>query len=162
MNIDECLNKTQAWYILWVTIMNQSQDAKEVSENTLKLIKRLGNPDKYCQLKYEEIWISMNSKKKLHRFPNKMSLLIYESCQNVHESFSGDPRQIFFGTYTNVFENLCKFKGIGTHKAGICCELFRCFKTNVVNENYLGNLGCNISENVFLDEINIIRSLNQL
>ena len=41
MNQKKILNVDQSYFLLWVTIMNQSQKSKIVIQNTLELMKRL-------------------------------------------------------------------------------------------------------------------------
>ena len=70
------MNNNQSLYLLWATILNQSQSAETVLENTFELFKRLNllsDFDKeYKTLDYEKIEKNMATKPCLHRFPRNM------------------------------------------------------------------------------------------
>lgn len=73
------MNNRQSLYLLWATILNQSQSAETVLKNTFELFKRLNllsNFDKeYKNLNYENIEKGISTKPCLHRFPRNMSIL---------------------------------------------------------------------------------------
>ena len=77
------MNNNQSLYLLWATILNQSQSAETVLENTFELFKRLNllsDFDKeYKTLDYEKIEKNMATKPCLHRFPRNMSMNIWDS-----------------------------------------------------------------------------------
>lgn len=81
------MNNRQSLYLLWATILNQSQSAEKVLKNTFELFKRLNllsNFDKeYKNINYENIEKGMSTKPCLHRFPRNMSVNIWDSvCIN--------------------------------------------------------------------------------
>lgn len=99
-NLIEKLSEQQMLYLLWVTIMNQSQKSSEVIKNVKLLIERIGNKE-YNNLTYNEIACIINSTPKLHRFPNMMSKYIYDSILTINN--------VFLGNIKNVFSYECRF-----------------------------------------------------
>lgn len=93
------MNDKQSLYLLWATILNQSQSAEVVLKNTFELFKRLNfisdfNKE-YKNINYEKIEKSMITKPCLHRFPRNMSMNIWDSLYLINEKYDGKPRKIF-------------------------------------------------------------------
>ena len=114
------LNKMQSIFLIWSTILNQSQSALTVFDNTYELLHKLGITDQfdliYTSLSYDKIYTFMTEGKSLHRFPRKMSNYLYSSIQLINTSFNGNPQKVFEKN-TNIRKNLMLFQGIGDHKA---------------------------------------------
>lgn len=77
------MNDLQSLYLLWATILNQSQSAEQVLLNTIELFNRLGIKknftDGFESLNYEKIEKAMMMKPCLHRFPKNMSINLASS-----------------------------------------------------------------------------------
>lgn len=153
-NLIEKLSEQQMLYLLWVTIMNQSQKSSEVIKNVKLLIERIGNKE-YNNLTYNEIACIINSTPKLHRFPNMMSKYIYDSILTINNVFLGNIKNVF--SYETVYNNLLIFKGISEHKAEMCLGVIYCLVNNCIELGIFR--GCNLSEEVLMDELDIINSL---
>ncbi len=114
------MNNRQALYLLWATILNQSQKAMQVLLNTKELMNRLSLindfENAYSLLTYEKIENAILLKPVLHRFPKNMSIYLYSSIVNVLENYS-NVKDIFEGDNETVKQRLCSFAGIGKHKA---------------------------------------------
>lgn len=86
------MNNKQSLYLLWATILNQSQSAETVLENTFELFRRLNlfsNFDKeYKNLDYEKIEKNVATKPCLHRFPKNMSINIWYSVCTINEKYN--------------------------------------------------------------------------
>lgn len=78
------LNSYQAICLIWITILNQSQRAELVIANMDKLLNRLKiiNPN-ILELTFNEIYEGMTRPTKLHRFPRKMSLYLYNALEKI-------------------------------------------------------------------------------
>ena len=137
------MNNNQSLYLLWATILNQSQSAETVLENTFELFKRLNllsDFDKeYKTLDYEKIEKNMATKPCLHRFPRNMSMNIWDSVCMINEKYESSPKKLFtnFNEIDDVKDRLMEFRGIGEHKADTAI---------IVLGIYTGNNGLN---NVF-------------
>ncbi len=143
------------YFLLWVTILNQSQVASQVVKNTKKLIDRIGEKRIYSDLTFHEIFELMNTPPKLHRFPRKMADYIYDSLWIINNSFNGDIGLVFEGG--DIKKNLMAFKGISTHKAEMCLGLLYCIEHRCFDMQRFR--GCKVSESVLFDEIEVINSL---
>ena len=89
------MNDLQSLYLLWATILNQSQSAEQVLLNTIELFDRLGlkknfNED-FKSLNYEKIKKAMMMKPCLHRFPKNISINLASSIYLINELYDGCP-----------------------------------------------------------------------
>ncbi len=130
------MNNRQSLYLLWATILNQSQSAETVLENTFELFRRLNlfsNFDKeYKNLDYEKIEKNIATKPCLHRFPKNMSINIWYSVCTINEKYKGSPKEIFRNiNEVNILKNrLMEFRGIGEHKADTAIIIFKTYTGN--------------------------------
>lgn len=153
------LTEKQSYYLLWVTIMNQSQSSKKVIQNTSELLNRLGSYKVYNQLTHSSILKCMHTYPKLHRFPNKMADYIYASINIINSKFNGNIIQVFSGNKELIIDNLCSFFGINAHKASICFFMLECVRNNKLDEMSYEKLNCNISMETIINELDIINNL---
>lgn len=134
------MNNRQALYLLWATILNQSQKARQVLLNTKELMNRLGLINNfeisYNLLTYEKIESAILLKPVLHRFPKNMSMYLYSSIANVKENYS-NVKDIFEGSDEIIEQRLCLFSGIGKHKAETATIIMNAYfrNDNKRNEN---------------------------
>lgn len=158
MNQKKILNVDQSYFLLWVTIMNQSQKSKIVIQNTLELMKRLKRVKNFTLLEIEKIFIEPNC---LHRFPKKMSKNIHDSIWIINTFFHGDVRNVFVGNENEVFQNLIQFSGIGGHKAKIGARIYSLYKQVRYGQRLISyaDLECSNIENTIMDELNILNVL---
>lgn len=130
MKIDSTLNNKQALYLIWATILNQSQSASATLEKTLELFQRLNLNenflDSFAKISYEEILDSVSRKPAIHRFPRNMSKNLYLSVQFINQKYEGSPCMVFenLNTFCELKERLIEFRGIGKHKADIAADIF--------------------------------------
>ena len=128
MKIDSKLNSKQALYLLWTTILNQSQSANATLEKTLALFERLDlnkvTPEILQKITYEKILDSVSKKPAIHRFKN-----LYLSILQIIDEYEGNPCLIFenFSGFSELKKRLMEFKGIGEHKANIAASIFENF-----------------------------------
>lgn len=133
MKIDSKLNSKQALYLLWTTILNQSQSANATLEKTLALFKRLDlnkvTPEILQKITYEKILDSVSKKPAIHRFPRNMSKNLYLSILQIIDEYEGNPCLIFenFSGFSELKKRLMEFRGIGEHKANIAASIFENF-----------------------------------
>ena len=130
------MNNRQSLYLLWATILNQSQSADTVLKNTFELFKRLNllsNFDKgYKNLDYENIEKCLTTKPCLHRFPRNMSMNIWDSVFVINEKYKGNPKEIFVKSNEcdDVKSRLMEFRGIGEHKADTAIIILKIYEEN--------------------------------
>ena len=130
------MNNRQLLYLLWATILNQSQSAEIVLKNTYELFKRLNllsDFDKgYKNLDYENIEKSITAKPCLHRFPRNMSINIWDSVCTINEKYKGNPKEVFELSNGSdyVKSKLMEFRGIGEHKADTAIIIFKIYNEN--------------------------------
>lgn len=93
------MNNSQSLYLLWATILNQSQSAEKVLLNTVELFNRLGLDEefneKYKKLDYKKIEEAMTQKPCLHRFPKNMSINLASSIYMIDKYYDGTPSKLF-------------------------------------------------------------------
>lgn len=135
------LNDLQSLYLLWATILNQSQSAEQVLLNTIELFNRLGLKESFNEgfknLSYEKIEKAMMMKPCLHRFPKNMSINLASSIYLINEFYDGCPSNLFDG-YENETEfkrKLMQFRGIGEHKAETAMTILETYKKINTNRN---------------------------
>ena len=127
-------NNRQSLYLLWATILNQSQSAETVLKNTFELFKRLKlllNFDKeYKNLNYEIIEKGITTKPCLHRFPRNMSMNIWDSICMINQKYKGNPKEVFAKSNVNgnIKGRLMEFQGIGEHKADTAIIILKIFE----------------------------------
>lgn len=128
------MNDLQSLYLLWATILNQSQSAEQVLLNTIELFNRLdirkNFEEGFRKLDYEKIEKAMMLKPCLHRFPKNMSINLANSIYLINELYDGRPSNLFNG-YENEIEfkkQLMQFRGIGEHKAETAINIFETYK----------------------------------
>ena len=130
------MNNRQSLYLLWATILNQSQSAEIVLKNTFELFKRLNllsNFDKeYKNINYENIEKGMTTKPCLHRFPRNMSVNIWDSVCMINEKYKGNPKEVFAKSKgdVDIKTRLMEFRGIGEHKADTAIIILKIFEGN--------------------------------
>ena len=130
------MNNRQSLYLLWATILNQSQSAETVLKNTFELFKRLNllsNFEKeYKKLNYENIEKGISTKPCLHRFPRNMSINIWDSTCMINEKYKGNPKEVFNKSNSNgdLKSRLMEFRGIGEHKADTAIIILKIFEGN--------------------------------
>lgn len=128
------MNNRQSLYLLWATILNQSQSAETVLKNTFELFKRLKlllNLDKeYKNLNYEIIEKGITTKPCLHRFPRNMSMNIWDSICMINQKYKGNPKEVFVKSNVNgnIKGRLMEFQGIGEHKADTAIIILKIFE----------------------------------
>lgn len=128
------MNNRQSLYLLWATILNQSQSAETVLKNTFELFKRLKlllNFDKeYKNLNYEIIEKGITTKPCLHRFPRNMSMNIWDSICMINQKYKGNPKEVFVKSNVNgnIKGRLMEFQGIGEHKADTAIIILKIFE----------------------------------
>lgn len=139
------MNNSQSLYLLWATILNQSQNAEQVLQNTLELFKRLGLIEefnkKYKFLDYKKIEEAMIRKPCLHRFPKNMSINLASSIYMIDKYYEGVPSKIFQNhkDIETTKEKLMQFRGIGEHKANTAITILEIYKNNKVNSIFNSN-----------------------
>lgn len=130
------MNNRQSLYLLWATILNQSQSAETVLKNTFELFKRLNlfsDFDKgYKNLNYENIEKGVTIKPCLHRFPKNMSINIWDSVCTINEKYKGNPKEVFDVSdgCDEVKSRLMEFRGIGEHKADTAIIILKIYNEN--------------------------------
>lgn len=128
------MNNRQSLYLLWATILNQSQSAETVLKNTFELFKRLkllSNFDKeYKNLNYEIIEKGITTKPCLHRFPRNMSMNIWDSICMINQKYKGNSKEVFAKSNVNgnIKGRLMEFQGIGEHKADTAIIILKIFE----------------------------------
>ena len=163
------MNNRQSLYLLWATILNQSQSAETVLKNTFELFKRLNllsNFDKeYKNLSYENIEKVMFIKPCLHRFPRNMSINIWDSTCMINEKYKGNPKEVFVKSNLNgdLKSRLMEFRGIGEHKADTAIIILKIFEgdkgLNNVIDAKCTELYKTISQEIeFLDKLGDVES----
>lgn len=154
------LSVKQMYYILWVTIMNQSQNALTVMHNAEELLNRLEKNQFYGEMGYEQINHCFNTLPKLHRFPNKMARNIYNSIITIKCVFDGDVSKVFSGDEKNIIMNLLKFDGISYHKANLCTYILKCIQNRELCSGEIRKkCNCNITDEILFKELTIIENL---
>ena len=130
------MNNRQSLYLLWATILNQSQSAETVLKNTFELLKRLNLLSnfvkEYENLNYENIEKGIATKPFLHRFPRNMSINIWDSICTINEKYNGNPKEVFVESNGNgdIKSRLMEFRGIGEHKADTAIIILKIFEGN--------------------------------
>ena len=130
------MNNRQSLYLLWETILNQSQSAETVLKNTFELLKRLNLLSnfvkEYENLNYENIEKGIATKPCLHRFPRNMSINIWDSICTINEKYNGNPKEVFVESNGNgdIKSRLMEFRGIGEHKADTAIIILKIFEGN--------------------------------
>ena len=130
MKIDNVLNNKQALYLIWATILNQSQSASITLDKTLELFHRLNLEDNFsdsfAKISYEKILESVPKKPAIHRFPRNMSENLCLSVQLINEKYESSPCRVFenLNSFSELKERLMEFRGIGEHKANIATDIF--------------------------------------
>lgn len=154
------LSRKQMYYLLWVTIMNQSQSALSVIDNTEELLNRLGDDKYYDKLEYEQINLCFNTFPKLHRFPNKMAQNIYNSILTINSTFDNDISKVFKGSEKQVIGNLLQFGGISYHKANLCIHIIKCIENrNISSEQIRRECNCSITDEILFKELTVIENI---
>lgn len=143
--------------LLWITIMNQSQDSKLVIRNVPLLFERLELKREFKILSYDGIYNAMTVPTILHRFPKKMSQYLTESLLIISDKFESNAANIFVER-NKIVENLLLFKGIGKHKADIALYIYDCVKTHQINSPK--HLNCKMSQEEVLEEVTFIGNLS--
>lgn len=115
--MEQILTNTQALFLIWNTILNQSQPSQKTLESTLDLMNRLGlinDFDKrFCRISFDDIYTEMTKKPLVHRFYNQMSTNLYMSVKHILKRYSGQPSSVFHqANEENVTNNLLGFRGI--------------------------------------------------
>lgn len=159
------MNNRQALYLLWATILNQSQKAMQVLLNTRELMNRLNLIENfetsYNLLTYEKIESAMLVKPVLHRFPKNMSIYLYSSVVNVLENYI-DVKDIFKGNNETIERRLCSFPGIGKHKAETAIVIMNtCFGNNNKSNYSLFNAKCTTLQETIGVEFEILNELGE-
>ena len=130
------MNNRQSLYLLWATILNQSQSAETVLKNTFELLKRLNLLSnfvkEYENLNYENIEKGIATKPCLHRFPRNMSINIWDSICTINEKYNRNPKEVFVESNGNgdIKSRLMEFRGIGEHKADTAIIILKIFEGN--------------------------------
>lgn len=152
------LNKSQAFFLLWVTMLNQSQRSEIVIKNTLELMKRLDSIQNTNISEIIEIFTQPHS---LHRYPKKMAHYVYKGFQVIEQEFQNDVRNIFIGEEDEVIQNLLKFSGIGNHKARIGARIYSVYLDEKISVKieFFDDLRCNILGETIIDELYILNEL---
>jgi hypothetical protein len=118
------LTKKQSLFLIWNSILNQSQNAEYSIKSTVILMERLNLIDNfeeaYDSLNDDKIIAAFNYYPKIHRFSNRMCQYIILSLDLINKSL--DLNYIFKDS-NKIIENLTLFPGIGFHKA----KLTQCF-----------------------------------
>lgn len=154
------LSRKQMYYLLWVTIMNQSQSALTVIDNTEKLLNRLGDDKFYGGLEYEQISLCFNTFPKLHRFPNKMARNIHNSVITIKNVFDNDISKVFSGSEKHVIDNLMQFRGISCHKANLCMYIITCMENRSISSEQISKYcNCSITDEILFKELTIIENI---
>lgn len=139
------MNNSQSLYLLWATILNQSQSAEKVLLNTVELFNRLGLDEefneKYKKLDYKKIEEAMTQKPCLHRFPKNMSINLASSIYMIDKYYDGTPSKLFekYDGPQEFKEKLMQFRGIGEHKAETAITIFQVYKKINNNRNLFRN-----------------------
>lgn len=159
------MNDKQILFLIWNSILNQSQDAKKTLNNTIVLMYRLGLincivHERIYQLSYKSLYMAMNKEPIIHRFYNKMTNDIWLSVERIKHIFCGNPCNVFVGSKDNIIENLLGFKGIGLHKAEIAFAVASLYK-GIFVKNYkerIIRICPSLAETIDL-EVDILNSL---
>lgn len=154
----EKINSKQSLALLWLTIMNQSQNSKAIIANISILFERLSVDKDIANIPYEEIYHAMTMPTKLHRFPKKMSEYLYKSLVTIYEKFGNQPSNIF-KTRDCVTDNLLLFSGIGMHKALIALYKYDCLISSKILPS--DKLHCNINPEDISAELVYLQSLGE-
>lgn len=156
------MNDKQSLFFLWATILNQSQDASKVLDNTIELFKRLDidkNIEKYRKLTYEEIEEKMTLKPSIHRFPINMSKNLFFCIKDIEDFFDGKPQKVFEAEDINVIrKNLLNFRGIGEHKVDTAILVLLAFREQEVD---FGKNKCISLYRTIEKELNILNELGR-
>ena len=166
MKIKNPLNNKQALYLIWATILNQSQSASLTLDKTLELFKRLDlnivTPQALLKITYEKILDSVSKKPAIHRFPKNMSKNLYLSIDHIMGKYENEPALVFENLvdFSELKERLIEFRGIGEHKADVAINIFENF---IQKDNFIIKKPNNCeSLIVTLDkEIHILRGLRE-
>lgn len=142
------MNNIQSLYLLWATILNQSQNAEQVLNNTLELFNRLNLmesfEEKYKTLEYNRIEEAMTRKPCLHRFPKGMAINLASSIYIINQNYEGSPAKVF-EDYEDTIEfrkKLLDFRGIGEHKADTAITIIQTYqRTNDVGNIFASKCG---------------------
>ena len=133
------MNNEQALFFIWATILNQSQKAEIVLENTKILMERLNLikdfKREFQNLTYTKIENAMREKPALHRFPKNMSIYLYSSVLNINENYK-EPKNILNGAWNQIELNIASFLGIGKHKKEVAIVIL---KEYMQNKNEISN-----------------------
>lgn len=133
MKIKNPLNNKQSLYLLWVTILNQSQNASVTLDKTLELFRRLElnivSPKFLKQISYEKLLYAVSKKPAIHRFPKNMANNLYLSIQYLFEEYGGNPCMIFenLDNFDELKIRFMEFRGIGEHKSDVAIDIFKNF-----------------------------------
>lgn len=146
------MNNKQALYLLWSTILNQSQVANGTLDKTLDLFERLNLNKNFLtffkQSTYEKVLESILRKPVIHRFPNRMAEYLYFSIQFIIRKYKNNPYLVFenFNSFFELKTRLMEFRGIGEHKANIAVCIFKKF---IKEEDFIINEKNNCSSLFF-------------
>lgn len=161
------MNNKQSLYLLWATILNQSQSAEVVLKNTFELLKRLNLilnfNEEFQSLDYKKVEGSISTKPCLHRFPRNMSMNIWDSICLINEKYGGMPERVFtnFSNISDVKERLMKFRGIGEHKADTAIIILQIYIGDS-NFNNIFNAKCTELYKTVGQEIQILDKLGDV
>lgn len=157
------MNDKQMLYLLWVTILNQSQKAEEIIKNTKNLMERLGlieNLDEnFKKLTYTKIETAMLQPTKLHRFPKNMSKYLYSSVVKMREE-KINIGEIFEGNNKEIKEKLYQFQGIGKHKIEVVMKILDIY-TNQIKKNPFIGINCPRLDETVWKELEILNELGK-
>lgn len=151
----------QAIILIWFTLFNQGQRAEKTLRDVIEFSEQFGNDyHRFIKLDYYQIEEAICFPKKLHRFPKKMTMYIFESVCTINERFGGKASKVFRDT-RKVKKNLLLFKGIGEHKAQVGTFFSECFfdMDNVVSK--MGKIPCNLDIEIVYDELLYLKSLGK-
>lgn len=128
------MNDIQSLYLLWATILNQSQKAEQVLLNTVELFNRLGLKEdfykKYKEVDYKKLEKVMLEKPCLHRFPKNMAVNLASSIYMLEKYYDGKPSKLFekYEDTQEFKKSLMQFRGIGEHKADTAITIIQTYK----------------------------------
>lgn len=157
-----CLSEIQSLFLIWLTILNQSESTEKVLKNTLNLFRRLNIKNNYNNLNHHMIQNSLTEKPCLHRFPNKMSKFLYKSILIINEKFNGNACLVFKGDFK---KNILLFDGIGNHKAELLYLIYEFLLTNKLDNfklDLLRKICPKLSLDNLIEEIETINNLDLL
>lgn len=151
----------QAIILIWLTLFNQGQRAEKTLKDVIEFSKQFGNDyQRFIKMDYYQIEKAIYFPRKLHRFPKKMAMYIFDSLSTINERFDGKASKVFWNV-GKVQENLLLFKGIGEHKARVGTYFSECFfdMDNVVSQ--IVTIPCNLDIEIVYDELLYLKSLGK-